>query len=672
MKARLVFTTLLSATISFGAAGATECPSDINGDGVVDVVDFLQLLAEWGCSGCDSDINGDGVVDVVDFLQLLADWGCEVTPGADTLSGTVTNLWTTDPVAGATVTVGADVLVTDDFGDYSGEIPPGTYDVVFAAEYFTSQTVQIELVDGVPMTLDAQLVPVAAVVVNVVVSDRGDPGGTVNVMADVVVLDGSTIQSYAWSQTAGTSAAISGADTDTATLTLGTQYEYKEQLFHVLAEPPITDEQLPPNVPPPPAPFPGGLQNRFEIAAPNPFALEEAGLVGVMVDVTTTSGTYSGEGDVHAHIPWKPAPGIRNVPVNSPVLLHGKDQVSYDWALEIPAGSVAPLVDPTTPYPEFTPDWPGTYRVTVTDLATGSPVTLVIYAGTWRGVIVEQDLDGRPVADPSCSACHVPLDVDLFTPWKDTGHAEILTNNLNTSSYYNTGCFPCHSVGYDPDAANGGFDDSTDYQDFLAAGLLGNPSPDNWTTMLDLYPEAAQRANIQCENCHGPQWGLPGDSSQAHHRPDFPRTSISSDVCATCHGEPLRHARFQQWQLSAHANYEVAIDEGDSGSCSRCHTGNGFLTWLPILLGDEPGDPTDDITVTWTPDEVHPQTCTTCHDPHAIGTESGEPNNATVRISDYTPILLAGFQATDVGRGAICMTCHNSRRGLRNDSTFDD
>ncbi|MHC4589405.1 MAG: GC-type dockerin domain-anchored protein, partial [Planctomycetota bacterium] len=75
MRARSVFTTVLAATISFAAAGATQCPSDVNDDGVVDVADFLQLLAEWGCTGCASDIDGSGVVDVADFLQLLADWG---------------------------------------------------------------------------------------------------------------------------------------------------------------------------------------------------------------------------------------------------------------------------------------------------------------------------------------------------------------------------------------------------------------------------------------------------------------------------------------------------------------------------------------------------------------------------------------------------------------------
>jgi hypothetical protein len=200
--------------------------------------------------------------------------------------------------------------------------------------------------------------------------------------------------------------------------------------------------------------------------------------------------------------------------------------------------------------------------------------------------------------------------------------------------------------------------------------------------MLADYPKSAKSANIQCENCHGPQ------SSLAHNRRALrsktavmgtdPRANISAGVCAVCHGEPLRHARFQQWQLSRHANYELAVDEGDSGNCSRCHTGNGFLTWLPILLGEVPGrNPVDSLEreeITWTADKVHPQTCATCHDPHNIGTTSGNNTNATVRISDETPLLTAGFKAPatadkrGVGRGAMCMTCHNTRRGLRNDN----
>jgi len=51
-----------------------ECPADVTGDGVVDVLDLLEVLAQWGTSGS-ADINGDGIVDVLDLLKLLGLWG---------------------------------------------------------------------------------------------------------------------------------------------------------------------------------------------------------------------------------------------------------------------------------------------------------------------------------------------------------------------------------------------------------------------------------------------------------------------------------------------------------------------------------------------------------------------------------------------------------------------
>jgi hypothetical protein len=54
----------------------SDCPADINEDGEVNVLDFLDLLAAWGPNpGHPADINQDGEVNVLDFLDLLAGWG---------------------------------------------------------------------------------------------------------------------------------------------------------------------------------------------------------------------------------------------------------------------------------------------------------------------------------------------------------------------------------------------------------------------------------------------------------------------------------------------------------------------------------------------------------------------------------------------------------------------
>ena len=53
-------------------------PGDINGDGVVNIEDFLALIAAWGpcgdCNDCPADFDGDCMVGVTDFLILLENW----------------------------------------------------------------------------------------------------------------------------------------------------------------------------------------------------------------------------------------------------------------------------------------------------------------------------------------------------------------------------------------------------------------------------------------------------------------------------------------------------------------------------------------------------------------------------------------------------------------------
>ncbi len=660
--------------------------------GMLVLVACISLALLTGCPGVDlsnlvaggaagaigaGDADGAGGVDVddVDDTDGTDDGDDGDDDDADvTLTGTVTNSLSGATISGATVTVDPEVegveITTGEDGTYSAVLPTGVYDLTFEVDNYDSNTRTVSITEGASTTQDITLTPTEAVVVSATISGDAEPGGTVTATATVEILDGSTtVRSYAWTQSNSVTATISRATSAEATVTLPGVAAYKVELLTLLTEPPISADGLPDHVPAPETEdgeFFAGLQDRFHVVGLNPFTLEETGLIEVEVTVVTSSGTFTADAEIHTELPWKPAPGLHNVPIGRAVLLHGKTQATYDWALDGPTGSRAALTDATTQNPYFTPDVTGLYTVTVTDL-TASPaaeVTLEIYAGTWSGGITGQDANGLPTAE-DCTLCHgggtigFSIAPDMFTDWSQTGHAMVFSDNVDTSTHYGEGCFSCHTVGYDPDVDNGGFDEAADFEDFLDAGLLNVPG-DNWTTVLADYPETAQLANIQCENCHGP------NSGGAHGTAD-PRISISSDVCGVCHGEPLRHARFQQWQLSHHADYELAIEEGQSGNCSRCHTGNGFLAWLPALLS---GDPTANVTVTWTEDETHPQTCVVCHDPHDVGTTTGVDTDATVRIYGNTPELLAGYTVTSAGNGAICMVCHNSRRGLRNDDTF--
>lgn len=51
--------------------GGSECPLDLNGDGVIDGADLGLMLANWGGTGIgDVDCDGDGA----DLGLLLAGW----------------------------------------------------------------------------------------------------------------------------------------------------------------------------------------------------------------------------------------------------------------------------------------------------------------------------------------------------------------------------------------------------------------------------------------------------------------------------------------------------------------------------------------------------------------------------------------------------------------------
>ena len=497
----------------------------------------------------------------------------------------------------------------------------------------------------------ATAAPPAPVVIDLGAAQTAKPGDAVTLKATVKINDASTVKSYKWTQTAGPKATLSGDTTDTLKATLADAKAVKAELFKGLR-----------------------AEDRFQVQAINPHALIGADTSTFQVTVTTSSGVYKQTVSVTSTVPYAITTGLQNVPNGVPVLLSGKTQNAYSWTLVGPSGAKATLTDVTDRYPSFTPDVVGKYTVT----EASSKATIDIYAGTWAGAITGVDANGRPLTG-ECSICHNgTIAPDKFTDWKASGHAEILTQNLNNpAGHWREACAECHTVGYNPAVDNGGFDEAMKAENWKvpAGGSLGY-----WeNVMLKQFPKTAKLGNIQCENCHGPN---SESTLHANGTLDAARISIAAEVCGSCHGEPLRHGRYQQWEESGHAGTSGTTPERAVGSahCGRCHSGQGFLEWLKQgnltkQIQGKNGNATaaELAALGITADKVQPITCAVCHDPHDIGTVTGEPteanraDSAKVRVLQATAMLPAGFQAKDVGKGALCITCHNTRNAVHGD-----
>ena len=47
---------------------------DLNGDGLVDLLDLIQVISSWGPCMCLQDFNGDGSVDLNDIIVIISHW----------------------------------------------------------------------------------------------------------------------------------------------------------------------------------------------------------------------------------------------------------------------------------------------------------------------------------------------------------------------------------------------------------------------------------------------------------------------------------------------------------------------------------------------------------------------------------------------------------------------
>ncbi len=125
-----------------------------------------------------------------------------------------------------------------------------------------------------------------------------------------------------------------------------------------------------------------------------------------------------------------------------------------------------------------------------------------------------------------------------------------------------------------------------------------------------------------------------------------------------------------EWKKSKHANRELAADDAATwetrktaaAHCGRCHSEQGFMAWVPQLLKGDPGNikkpgggEADEAFIKGlglTKDKVNPVGCAACH-----------TQGAELRIQGNIPLLPNGLAIRGVGKGAVCMACHNTRNG---------
>lgn len=551
------------------------------------------------------------------------------------ISGTVSDASSGNGISGATVVTGNYSATTDSSGKFTiSNLPVGVYKLTASAtNYNSAESDFIGVVAGqtseVNFVLSAVQAPNNAPTVSLASQYQVGYGVVVNLSATANDPDGDPV-TCTWSQTGGPAVTITPSGCNASFTTKA-----------------LTDLVT--------------LEDRFGIVGITP---DSQGSYSIKVTVSDGKG---GSANVTATVTSaSPNAGIRNIPKGIAIYLNSGHADPNSWTCTNSSGGDCSslLSGANTQTPRFLATVEDTYT-----LSEGSN-SMDISVATWNGVIGVEN---------SCTVCHNDtIAPDKFTSWAGTGHASMFANGIDgLLGYYSSSCIKCHTVGYDPAASNGGFDDvaSTEGWTFPSPLQVGN-----WTSMKTNYPATAQLANIQCENCHGPQKKGAGytdahtDASTSEF--ESARITFSTSMCAQCHDAPTHHTYVNEWASSGHANLQLARDEatwetrGNSAAhCGRCHAGQGFVKWLPQVMGGNPGNITPFsqaiATETGLVDAlVQPQTCQTCHDPHDA------TNEHQLRVYDSTPMLPAGFSASGMGSGALCMMCHNSRNGVSGGTAY--
>lgn len=587
-------------------------------------------------------------------VSLLAFAGCKGQTGSmgstiGTISGVVTTATGTLPLAGVSVTASSATVTatTDANGAYSMVLPAGSYTITFELTNYTTGTAAANVAVGLTTTLNVSMAEAKTGAPTVTVTASGQNvgyGANFTVTANATDPDGDTI-SYVWTGATGTDTTATGT-TDSLTKALGgTAAPSSDPGAYITA---FTQ------------------RTRLEVLPINPDT-RGAKSVTVKADDGKGQSTSASVSVYAAGI----QPGINTVAVGVPVYLNSgstSTTVTTTWSLTPAAGSaLATTALAAGRNPMFVPDVAGQYVVTAT---TGTAVnSMTIYAGKWVGVISGGSYTTKVISgttytnypqvasDPACLVCHDNVTApNKFTPWQNTGHANFFATGIEGITSNSGTCTPCHLVGYDAsaEAANDGFDDMAAAEGFTYAKSKGA-----WVNMVTNYPLTARRANIQCENCHGPQdSGASGSHTSTNSLPTSTnaiyRISYSAEVCAQCHASGTGHHLYAEWAASMHGR-KTSLSSKISGNCARCHVGQGAVIHIDqILTSSNAGTvPTPDYTAA----SAEPITCTVCHDPHSTA------NEFQLRVINDVPTTMGGFGVTGFGTGAICVICHNVRNG---------
>jgi len=600
------------------------------------------------------------------------------------VSGRVTDAVTGRGIHQATLQIDPPIpggeLKTNREGFYYAEIPAGSYRIAFVKEGYRDFAHSVQLENGETAGRDVPLDPVAPVIVDAGKGVNGAaPGSTVAIQAKVTAINGPPPDKlrWHWRQEQGQGGVTARLEQDggpAVRVMLPGIEEYKRALFYRLGKQ-------------------GRLHDRWMVLPVTPSDLREAGRLTLSVAAATATKSYTDSVDVIADLGSFAAvnPGLQTLPTGRPVLLQGKRQASYAWSLLAPSGSKAVLSDATTPNPSFIPDLRGSYVV-----REGDRERLTIHAGQWNGVAVAQETEGRErwIGAGGC-LCHSSGPVgSRFKSWRNSGHAEIFTRCVNTVFSYELSCFACHSVGFGGRGADGGITSPASFPAFLKDRTLWNldrgpavirPKPGNAEFIQDRYPGVAKFANVQCENCHGPN-NTPAHPEKGKKGIAMERTSLAAELCGTCHDAVTEDFSFGQWlEEKKHANYGMAINaatveaQGElAGDCGRCHAAQGFLAWLARgersakLAAPGSASAREELAALGlTGAEVHPVTCAVCHEPHDPGSSFRSPREKVpVRSVDHRRMHPREFRKDPGGRGALCITCHSTFWGAYNDAAL--